>query len=595
MWDTGVDVLATRQLALTDGVLANTRLHARLSRLSEELAKSQTPSVTLGRHPQYTDKAFKANLLIDTPSELTAVMAAAAPKTDAAQPHDAGETGSAAHGRRLHQGPSRRNASVVAGQGGDAPSAVATDSSSAYLRLLRSRLDACEARRRAREASHVSELLSQGRLVAPGEFAEEASGRRERFGLAERNNNPSDGPLYSVADWVSQHCRQTTSRTSCQPGVLSDSRPGTPRKPLLLTQLSTGRFPMIHSGKGPRDNRWISDAAATIKSRMQRTSTKSVSDSEKSLSASTLVTEADVDTEGSEGTAEWSPNAVERFIAESADLQSETVSKPSPLSNKLLCQLASEPIRSYSVLRDATTRPASALLRRPAATLKGTGAVAQENYGRSRHRFEHTRYASQAGLLGFLDWRSACRTAVCHSAVSSDGLPTGSGAPTSTSAMVANMVLETVEQVQRRAPRRASAPPAAARPATGDPSHPLSSSPLQSSWTHVATVLSAEKAREQICRRLSEFTLDFQAAALSKESLERLRTEIIAKVRHKPPPALFTKRNLKSFLVSRRHKFGSILDIQNEGATAMTEADVIDSMPSPAEAAFVRYAFATLP
>lgn len=251
----------------------------------------------------------------------------------------------------------------------------------------------------------------------------------------------------------------------------------------------------------------------------------------------------------------------------SSDAQSiEIPQKPTALA-KYLEKLKSEPIRSYKVFYNATVTP-------PPKKKKNAPLIADSTYYRDNleiqeHHFDHMRLKKQVEIDEFVEWRGKCRGVV--------------------SAKLSENVQKTPLQEQQL------------KVFGSDPYHFLYDSleskknGLQSAWITKAMHLAVEDERKKICKKISEFKLDFVAATLSKEAMESLRKEVLVKIRTTPcideDNALFSKKDFIKFLARRtkssEHKFSMI--------SSTDRVDVIDAMRSPAEAAFAKYVFSVLP
>ncbi|GET93023.1 hypothetical protein, conserved [Leishmania tarentolae] len=260
-------------------------------------------------------------------------------------------------------------------------------------------------------------------------------------------------------------------------------------------------------------------------------------------------------------------------------------------------RLLAEPIQSYRVLKDVVDSPVkptpSSMIR-----FRGSGRIRRENLERLRHSFEHQRFKLQGELEDQLMWRDRCRSALVQ---------------------YKNRESE-VSVLPSQSPSTALSTPQATKERTvctsllkemfGDPgafagrSHQLAQSPnlnsstLRSVWSQGAARQAVAQEKSRIVALLQSFAVTCSAAALTLADMEELRAETIRRVWHPEEEAgrhdtvLFHREQFLNFLWGRYEAYTSGL----LGAVdTVHPIDIIDALPSQAEASFAEYAYEILP
>lgn len=250
----------------------------------------------------------------------------------------------------------------------------------------------------------------------------------------------------------------------------------------------------------------------------------------------------------------------------------------------VLQQLREQPIQSYNLARVLQESP------RPcyphdATALDDASKRGAVNLQRLRHRFEHTRYTKHAEIEDFLRWRASCRCVVSAAVTRSKDSAAVMSRGTSSVDAVLDEVFEAAPSHRQR--------PFSASYARS----PFLLPKLRSAWTAKAYEMAMEDEKKQLCARLDAYELPATASALSKEAVQQLCAEVVRGVQQKPSvhptEPLFTRRDFLRLL----HRLGYLVacTLSEEAQFDVMVAEVVDRMPSPAEASFAEYALQVLP
>lgn len=233
-------------------------------------------------------------------------------------------------------------------------------------------------------------------------------------------------------------------------------------------------------------------------------------------------------------------------------------------------KISNQPIRSYRAFFNATVKPEERPLVKPKKLLQGSAYYEQKLLD-TQHRFDHLRFEKQVDIENFTSWRGKCRGVVsAHFADNKEDGP----------------VLEQQLGVYGRREN----------PHLRSTTQGKSGGIHSSVWTTKAMHLAVAEERNRICHNIENFKLDFNAATLSKEAMEKLRSEVLQRIRAKPcnnfNNALFSKNDFIRFLSNRTKRS---LQTDLPVFTSAGPIDVVDAMASPAEAAFAKYVLQVLP
>ncbi|CBZ31052.1 conserved hypothetical protein [Leishmania mexicana MHOM/GT/2001/U1103] len=274
------------------------------------------------------------------------------------------------------------------------------------------------------------------------------------------------------------------------------------------------------------------------------------------------------------------------------DVAEEAAAQP-PWRRRLLA----EPIQSYRVLKDAVDSPV-----KPTpfslAPLVGSARIRRDNVERQRHGFEHQRFKLQGELEDKLEWRNRCRSALLRHSSAEDG----AGVVPAHSPSTAPWTPQGVGQSTLHTPLLAEmfGGPAKSAPR----SHQLVASPhlfslaLGSVWSQQAARQAVQQEKIRLAALLQSFMVTCSAAALTLAAMEELRAETIRRVWHPEEDAgshhaiLLHREAFLKFLWGRyeAHTSGLLGAVDT-----VRPIDIIDAIPSQAEASFARYAYEILP
>lgn len=254
-------------------------------------------------------------------------------------------------------------------------------------------------------------------------------------------------------------------------------------------------------------------------------------------------------------------------------------------------RLLTEPIQSYRVLHDATTVPTPTT---PSARipLLGSGQMRRRNVEELRHGFEYERFRMHGELEDRLEWRQRCRAAVLRraSATGSDGDLALSLSPSESAASaVASQLLDGVfgggSEKAREHLRRTN------------PIGPFATS-FRSAWAQEAARQAVRQEKARLVALLRSFVVTCSAAALTLAATEELRTETIRRVWH-PKSGRGTRHSVfflrDDFLAFLQEHYQLSFSVLLDASEALRPTDIIDTLPSQAEASFAAYAYDILP
>jgi hypothetical protein len=264
-------------------------------------------------------------------------------------------------------------------------------------------------------------------------------------------------------------------------------------------------------------------------------------------------------------------------------------------------RLAAEPIRSYRILHDAIT-PSMELYPSSHIPLFEAARLRRANLERLTHNFEHQRYVLHEELESALDWRGQCQAAVLRqrgNGHSTSGIP---GAPqmqprspalptlgsSRSSDNVYQGLLDEVFAQQRC--RRPTAGPTVTTSA--------SSLPFRSVWSKEAARLALLQERERLVCSLNAFESKCDAAALTLAAVEDLRAETVQRVCNPETfsdhgsAIVFTRERFLKFIQAR---YPSNVPSFSDAGVTRHPSDILEALPSKAEAAFAKYAYEVLP
>ncbi|KAG5467082.1 hypothetical protein LSCM1_01263 [Leishmania martiniquensis] len=260
-------------------------------------------------------------------------------------------------------------------------------------------------------------------------------------------------------------------------------------------------------------------------------------------------------------------------------------------------RLLAEPIHSYWALKDAALTPVKPT---PSSQipLLGSARMRRENCERRRHSFEYRRLQLQGELEDQLEWRDRCRSVLLRRCNSDNGAATvpadsPSAAPSMSQTAGVNvtrdLLLTDVFGSSPRAPvpwhQRAEAAP-------------LSSPALLSAWSQEAARQAVQQEKHRLVALLQSFVVKCSAAALTLADTEELRAETIRRVWHPKGDADCSRTAFlyrEQFLKLLRGRYRLRTSGLHGALDTMCPADIIDALPSKAEASFARFAYDVLP
>ncbi|CAG9582859.1 conserved hypothetical protein [Leishmania major strain Friedlin] len=274
------------------------------------------------------------------------------------------------------------------------------------------------------------------------------------------------------------------------------------------------------------------------------------------------------------------------------DVAEEAAAQP-PWRHRLLA----EPIQSYRLLKDAVVSPVKPTPSSLVPVL-GSARIRRDNLERLRHSFEHQRLKLQGELEDKLEWRNRCRSALLRHNSAEDR-----------AAVVPAHSPSTAPSTPQGAGERAMRTPLLAE-VFGGPSgsaarlHQLVESPhlyslmLGSIWSHEAARQAVQQEKSRLVALLQSFVVTCSAAVLTLAAMEKLRSETIRLVWHPEEnsgshhAALLHREQFLKFLWGRyeAHTSGLLGAVDT-----VRPIDIIDALPSQAEASFARYAYEVLP
>lgn len=252
-------------------------------------------------------------------------------------------------------------------------------------------------------------------------------------------------------------------------------------------------------------------------------------------------------------------------------------------------QVATEPIQSYRIIRNLWEAPKK-LYQSQYIPLTDSSRLRRENINRLHHHFEHLRYTEYEDLENTLAWRDRCEDAVIkHFCDVKSGENTTEKVPL----CEADIVHENVF-VRRRTIRTGTA---LSKMREG-PESPF----LQSVWMAEAAALTVQVEKQRIADYLRSFELKCSAGVLTVAATDALKEETIrrvlehcgkgedAAVSNSMSGALFSRPDFIQFLEMR-------YSIKSSVATSAQARpiDIVDSLPSEAEASFALFAYDALP
>ncbi|KAG5492385.1 hypothetical protein GH5_01304 [Leishmania sp. Ghana 2012 LV757] len=257
-------------------------------------------------------------------------------------------------------------------------------------------------------------------------------------------------------------------------------------------------------------------------------------------------------------------------------------------------RLLAEPIQSYSSLKDAVVTP---LKPTPSSQipLLGSARIRRENCERRRHSFEYQRFQLQGELEDQLEWRNRCRSILLKRSNSEDNvaavtadspsitplMPEAAGV----NAMRVSLLTDVFGGSVVPSPQRVEATQ-------------RSSFGLRSVWCQEAARQAVQQEKRRVVALLQSFVVTCSAAALTLADTEELRAETIRRVWHPEENAGCTNTAFfyrEQFLKFLRRRYQLHLSTLDGAADTMRSTDIIDVLPSQAEASFARYAYEILP
>ncbi|XQJ31430.1 hypothetical protein NXY56_007542 [Leishmania guyanensis] len=260
-------------------------------------------------------------------------------------------------------------------------------------------------------------------------------------------------------------------------------------------------------------------------------------------------------------------------------------------------RLLAKPIQSSLLLKDVMTTPVQPT-RSSNASLLGSARIRCDTLERLRHGFVHQCIVLQSELEEKLEWRNRCRSALLRRNRPVDGataVSTHSPASATSTLRAAGVnalhpkmfdeVFGSAAGFSMRLQRRSKLPQ-------------FSSFALHSVWSQEAARQAVQQEKHRLVDLLESFVVTCSAAALTLAATEELRAETIRRVWHPEGGGgshntsfLHCEQFLK-FLQGRYELHTSQL---LGAAEAMCPTDILDALPSQAEASFARYAYEILP
>lgn len=269
-------------------------------------------------------------------------------------------------------------------------------------------------------------------------------------------------------------------------------------------------------------------------------------------------------------------------------------------------RLLAEPIRSYRILKDVTA-PSVELHSSTHVPLLEAARLRRANLERLNHNFEHQRYVLQGELEDALEWREQCRAAVLQQrsgtanavnafaeTTTAPGYSSVPSAPPASRADSERVYQGLLDDVFARSPDR--------RPKTTTTTSalPLSTTAVGfcSVWGKEAARQALHREKERLTQLLNAFEANCEAAALTLADVADLRAETIKRVWHPEEfaescmAAVFSREHFLAFLQSRYPVNLPVLSSAND---ARSPTEILDALPSKAEAWFAKYAYQLLP
>ncbi|KPA86637.1 hypothetical protein ABB37_00743 [Leptomonas pyrrhocoris] len=264
-------------------------------------------------------------------------------------------------------------------------------------------------------------------------------------------------------------------------------------------------------------------------------------------------------------------------------------------------RLSAEPVRSYCMLRDATTpsielRPSSQIPLLRAARLR------RANLERLQHNFEHQRYVLHTELEDALEWREQCQAAVLRRRSIDSGAALVPVVTPPNSRPVTSSFLSSkpaTDIVSQRLLDEVFTRPSKQRPHTaGEVPVQLAAVNHRSAWTTEAARRALREEKERLTSLLNAFEVTCGAAALTLVAMGEFRAETITRVWH-PEKFVGNRRALvftrEHFLRFAQTRYSPHLPTLSKARAARRAYDILDALPSKAEASFAKYAYELLP
>lgn len=275
-------------------------------------------------------------------------------------------------------------------------------------------------------------------------------------------------------------------------------------------------------------------------------------------------------------------------------------------ASALEARLLAEPIHSYRILKDATT-PFLDLHPSSRIPLLEASQRRRVNLERLTHNFEHQRYVLHGELEDALEWRGQCQAAVLRrrsnsdvssitaeegattAALSSSSLhrpPTASRQP-STDEVYQGLLDDVFAHHTFRGAKAARVAPARS-----------ASIGFRSAWTKEAVRQALDLEKAQLTRLLRAYNSDCGAAALTLADVEDFRAETIKRVWHPEDyassrgSAVYYREHFLAYVQSR---YPVNLPTLSTVGGARLPSDILDALPSKAEASFAKFVYETLP
>ncbi|KAG5492919.1 hypothetical protein JKF63_01499 [Porcisia hertigi] len=284
-----------------------------------------------------------------------------------------------------------------------------------------------------------------------------------------------------------------------------------------------------------------------------------------------------------------------RFDAASAGEETAFEASRQPLWRQ---RLVAEPIQSYRLFKDAVVDPVEPT---PSSRvpLYGSARVRSSNLERLRHNFEHQRLRLQGELENNLGWRDRCRRAV----VLQRRAPDESTAFSSSAYSLVRSTHKTSEVGGLSAFLLAEVFGGAAGAnmmwkQPGRESLSVSSPSLLGIWSQEAARQAVEQEKRRLVALLESFVVTCSASTLTLGETEKLRAETIRRVLRpeeissRQDILLLYREDFLEFLRERYKLYASSLLVVADKTPSI---DIIDELPSGAEASFARYACDLLP